>query len=58
VDALSRASVAVGADGLILEVHNAPDHALSDGMQSLYIEQFQKLMETARSIAGVVGRRM
>ena len=58
VDALSRASVAVGADGLILEVHNAPDRALSDGMQSLYIEQFQKLMATARSIAEVVGRRM
>jgi len=58
VDALSRASVAVGADGLIIEVHNAPDRALSDGMQSLYIEQFQKLMATARSIAEVVGRRM
>jgi 3-deoxy-7-phosphoheptulonate synthase len=58
VDALSRASVAVGADGLILEVHHAPDQALSDGMQSLYLEQFQKLMQTAKSIAQVVGRRM
>jgi 3-deoxy-7-phosphoheptulonate synthase len=58
VDALSRASVAVGADGLLLEVHHAPERALSDGMQSLYLEQFARLMETVKSIAGVVGRRM
>jgi 3-deoxy-7-phosphoheptulonate synthase len=44
VIALSRAAIAVGADGLIVEVHNDPPHALSDGKQSLYPEQFQKLM--------------
>jgi 3-deoxy-7-phosphoheptulonate synthase len=58
VDALSRASVAVGADGLIIEVHNEPKKALSDGMQSLYPDQFDKLMNTVRGIAGVVNRRM
>jgi len=58
VDALSRASVAVGADGLILEVHHAPERALSDGMQALRLEQFQKLMDVTRNLAGVVGRRM
>ena len=44
VTPLSRAAVAVGADGLIVEVHNDPDKALSDGMQSLYPEQFDELM--------------
>ena len=44
VTPLSRASVAVGADGLIVEVHNEPDRALSDGKQSLYLEQFDELM--------------
>ena len=42
---LSRGAIAVGADGLIVEVHNDPVHALSDGAQSLYPEQFQQLME-------------
>jgi 3-deoxy-7-phosphoheptulonate synthase len=41
---LSRGALAVGADGLIVEVHNDPSHALSDGAQSLYPEQFKKLM--------------
>jgi 3-deoxy-7-phosphoheptulonate synthase len=58
VDSLSRASVAVGADGLLVEVHNAPEKALSDGMQSLYLEQFDAMMKTAREIARVTGRRM
>jgi len=58
VDALSRASIAVGADGLIIEVHNEPERALSDGQQSLYPEQFDVLMDTARDIARVVGRHM
>ena len=56
VTPLSRASVAVGADGLIVEVHPAPDQALSDGMQSLYPEQFEELMAQVRQIAPVVGR--
>ena len=58
VTPLSRASVAVGADGLIVEVHNQPDKALSDGMQSLYPEQFEELMTQVRQIAGVLGREI
>ncbi len=58
VTPLSRASVAVGADGLIVEVHNEPDKALSDGMQSLYPEQFEELMAQVRQIAAVVGREI
>ena len=58
VTPLSRAAVAVGADGLIVEVHNEPDKALSDGMQSLYPEQFEELMAQVRQIAGVVGREI
>jgi 3-deoxy-7-phosphoheptulonate synthase len=58
VTPLSRASVAVGADGLMVEVHNQPDKALSDGMQSLYPEQFVELMAQVRQIAGVVGREI
>jgi 3-deoxy-7-phosphoheptulonate synthase len=56
VTPLSRAAVAVGADGLIVEVHNQPDKALSDGMQSLYPDQFDELMKQVRQIAPVVGR--
>ena len=58
VTPLSRASVAVGADGLIVEVHNQPDKALSDGPQSLYPEQFVELMGQVRQIAAVVGREI
>ena len=56
VTPLSRASVAVGADGLIIEVHHQPDRALSDGIQSLFPEQFDELMTQVRQIAPVVGR--
>jgi len=56
VTPLSRAAVAVGADGLIIEVHNDPDRALSDGMQSLYPDQFDALMVQVRQIAAVLGR--
>jgi 3-deoxy-7-phosphoheptulonate synthase len=56
VTPLSRAAVAVGADGLIVEVHHDPDKALSDGVQSLYPDQFDELMEQVRQIAPVVGR--
>jgi 3-deoxy-7-phosphoheptulonate synthase len=56
VTPLSRAAVAVGADGLIIEVHSNPDKALSDGIQSLYPEQFEELMSQVRQIAPVVGR--
>ncbi len=50
VIALSRAAIAVGADGLIVEVHNDPPHAVSDGKQSLYPEQFERLMAEVRSL--------
>lgn len=56
VTPLSRAAVAVGADGLIVEVHHDPDHAMSDGAQSLYPDQFDELMRQVRQIAPVVGR--
>lgn len=58
VTPLSRAAIAVGADGLLIEVHNNPDRALSDGMQSLYPEQFAVLMEEIRQIAPVVRREV
>ena len=47
---LSKGAIAVGADGLLVEVHHDPSHALSDGMQSLYPEQFEKLMREIESI--------
>jgi 3-deoxy-7-phosphoheptulonate synthase len=56
VTPLSRAAVAVGADGLMVEVHCDPDRALSDGAQSLYPDQFDELMVQVRQIAPVVGR--
>jgi len=56
VTPLSRAAVAVGADGLMVEVHHEPDKALSDGAQSLYPDQFDELMTQVRQIAPVVGR--
>src|ERR1700691_1189454 len=56
VTPLSRAAVAVGADGLMVEVHNNPDEAMSDGPQSLFPDQFDELMKQVRQIAAVVGR--
>jgi 3-deoxy-7-phosphoheptulonate synthase len=55
---MARAAVAAGADGLLVEVHHDPDHALSDGPQSLYPAQFAELVQQIRAIAGVVGRRV
>jgi 3-deoxy-7-phosphoheptulonate synthase len=55
---MARAAVAAGADGLLIEVHNDPEHALSDGAQSLYPEQFTQLMAELRIIAPAVGRRV
>ena len=51
VPPMARAAVAAGADGLLLEVHNDPEHALSDGAQSLHFEQFEQLMAELRMIA-------
>ena len=53
---MARASVAAGADSLLIEVHHNPDKALSDGAQSLYPEQFAELMDSLRMIAPAVGR--
>jgi 3-deoxy-7-phosphoheptulonate synthase len=53
---LARAAVAAGADGLIVEVHNDPDRALSDGAQSLFPSQFDRLMAELRIIAPAIGR--
>jgi 3-deoxy-7-phosphoheptulonate synthase len=53
---LSRAAVAVGADGLIVEVHHNPDEALSDGYQSIRPADFDRLMTEIRGIAAVLGR--
>ncbi|HXP47678.1 MAG TPA: 3-deoxy-7-phosphoheptulonate synthase [Terriglobales bacterium] len=58
VTPLSRAAVAVGSDGLIIEVHNDPDRALSDGPQSLYPDQFDELMLEVRQIAAVLRREL
>jgi 3-deoxy-7-phosphoheptulonate synthase len=55
---MARAAVAAGADGLLVEVHPSPDRALSDGAQSLYPEQFERMMKEARLIAEAIGRRV
>jgi 3-deoxy-7-phosphoheptulonate synthase len=56
VPQLARAAVAAGADGLIIEVHHDPDHALSDGAQSMFPAQFESLMSEIRIIAPAIGR--
>ena len=56
VPPMARAAVAAGADGLLLEVHHDPDHALSDGAQSLYPGQYTVLMDQLRLIAAAVAR--
>jgi 3-deoxy-7-phosphoheptulonate synthase len=55
---MARAAVAAGADGLLIEVHDNPEKALSDGAQSLYPEQFETLMGELRVIAPVLGRSL
>ena len=55
---MAKAAVAGGADGLLVEVHPTPDRALSDGAQSLYPEQFDRLMKEVRLIAEAIGRRV
>jgi len=56
VTPMARAAVAAGADGIIVEVHPTPERALSDGGQSLYPEQFARLVTELRAIAGAIGR--
>ncbi len=55
---MARAGIAAGADGLIVEVHNHPESALSDGPQSLYPEQFRAMMREIEQIAPIVGRTL
>jgi 3-deoxy-7-phosphoheptulonate synthase len=56
VPSMSRGAVAVGADGLLVEVHPEPDAALSDGAQSLKLERFDAMMREVRAVAQTVGR--
>jgi 3-deoxy-7-phosphoheptulonate synthase len=58
VIAIARAAIAAGADGLIIEVHNDPEHALSDGRQSLRPEKFVELMKQVGLIAEAMGRKI
>jgi len=55
---MSRAAIASGADGILVEVHNQPDKALSDGPQSIYPDQFVRMMDELEQIAPVVGRSL
>lgn len=58
VESMSLAAIAAGADGLIIEVHDTPDKAWSDGAQSLKPEKFQTIIEKGRVVANVVGRSL
>ncbi len=58
VGPMARAAIAAGGDGLAIEVHHDPDKALSDGAQSLYPNQFMRLMEEVRMIAWAIGRKV
>ena len=58
VEGLSQAALAVGADGIIVEVHNDPEHALCDGAQSLKPKRFDKMMNKLREIAPIVDKKM
>lgn len=58
VDSMCRASVAAGADGLIIEVHNDPEHALTDGAQSITPKQFADIMKAIKRIAVAVDREV
>ena len=55
---MARAAIAAGADGILVEVHHQPDKALSDGPQSIYPDQFARMMDNLELIAPVVGRRL
>lgn len=56
VPAMARAAIAAGADGLLVEVHPTPEKALSDGAQSMFPEQFERMMREVGAIAEVIGR--
>ena len=58
VEPMAKAAIAAGADGIMVEVHNDPDHALCDGAQSITPQMFDHLMNSLRQIAPVVGREL
>lgn len=58
VEALSKAAIAAGADGVMIEVHNNPDKALCDGAQSITPDMFARLMDSLRQLAPIVGREL
>ena len=58
VEPLARAGIAAGADGLIVEVHDQPEVALSDGQQALRFDQTRQLVDVCRQVAGVLGRTL
>jgi 3-deoxy-7-phosphoheptulonate synthase len=58
VATMARAAVAAGADGLIVEIHPHPEHALSDGFQALTPAAFRQLMADCRKVAGALGMEM
>ena len=58
VSAMSKAAIAAGADGLIIEVHSDPENAFSDGLQSLLPENFAKMMQELKKVAKAVGREI
>lgn len=58
VSSIAKAAIAAGADGLIIEVHNDPAHAVSDGKQSLTPEHFAKLVKQVKSVAEAVDRKL
>jgi 3-deoxy-7-phosphoheptulonate synthase len=55
VPAMARAALAAGADGLLIEIHPEPDHALSDGAQSLTFKGFEQLLESLQGLAAPLG---
>jgi 3-deoxy-7-phosphoheptulonate synthase len=55
---MARAAAAVGADGILVEVHHQPEKALSDGPQSIYPEQFAQMMDEIEGIAPIVHRKL
>ena len=55
---MARAAAAVGADGILVEVHHQPEKALSDGPQSIYPDQFARMMDEIEQIAPIVHRKL
>ncbi|MHB1276293.1 MAG: hypothetical protein ACYC0D_10430 [Candidatus Humimicrobiaceae bacterium] len=55
---MSRAAIAVGADGLIVEIHNQPEKALCDGQQALDIKQTREMLHQVKGIAALLGKKI